>query len=68
MKEIDNIIKSRYNNYSGVLFSNLKKAHQILRKQNGDQWFLSFLEDLEKTNPRPKDISYYSNDYKSKLP
>lgn len=52
-KQINEITERQYNGYIGDRYKSLHKAHTHLRKQIGDKRFLSFLQDQEKTNPKP---------------
>lgn len=42
-EQIKDLVKEKYNGYSGRALVPVKKAHDILRKVKGDDWFLEFL-------------------------
>ena len=53
-EKIDTLLKERYNNFKGDLWSVSKILHELLRKTKGDEAYLKFLEEQEVVNPRPK--------------
>lgn len=52
-EKIDEIIKTRYNNYQGIFNIKIKDIHEKFRLFVDDEQFLEFLKKVELENPKP---------------
>lgn len=52
-EKIQKIIAERYGNYNGRFNKPFEKIHEAIRKREGDEKFLLFLEQSERDCPKP---------------
>lgn len=61
-QKIQDLLNKRYNNYNGTAWQSLRELHYVIRRRDGEEGFLRFLEYDEKVNPKPVFVNPLTNE------